>query len=72
MKTSTESPKKVIPFIENSLKILPNNETLNKTAAFLYAKTGESQKAKFYATKTYQLNQTQENYIFLQSIFNEK
>lgn len=72
LRASTEDPKQVIPFIEDSLKTLPKNEILNKVAAFLYAKTGESQKAKFYATKTYQLNQSQANYLFLQSILNEK
>jgi tetratricopeptide (TPR) repeat protein len=72
LKASTENPKQVLPFIESSLKVLPDNEALNKVAAFLYVKTGEVQKAKFYATRTYQLDQSEANYLFLKEILNEK
>ena len=72
LKAATENPKQVLPFLESSLRTLPNNEVLNKTAAYLYFKTGDVPKAKFYATRTYQIRQTQENYILLQSILNPK
>lgn len=63
-------PEEALNFIESSLKILPNNETLNKVAALTYLQLEATNSAKIYATKAYQLNPSQQNYLLLQSILN--
>jgi len=60
--------KNTISFLEVALKKLPNNEILNKLLAVSYFQTGNLESAKIYAEKTFFINNSQENYLFLQEI----
>lgn len=72
IKTLTEKPNGVLPFVEKSLRILPDNEKLNKIAAYLYLKSGKLDRAESYANRTYLINPSQDNYFFVQQILSEE
>lgn len=68
LKYNTEKAENTISFLEVALKKLPNNEILNRLLAVSYFQTGNLESAKKYAEKTFFINNSQENYLFLQEI----
>jgi len=68
----TEKPKDIIPFLEASLARLPQNEILNKIAALTYFQLGAKDSAKLYARRAYLINPSQDNYLLLQTMVNQK
>ncbi|MFH1186882.1 MAG: tetratricopeptide repeat protein [Candidatus Levyibacteriota bacterium] len=68
LKYNTEDLDSTITFLENSLKKLPNNETLNKLAAISYLQKGATESAKIYAERAFFIRNSKENYLLLQTI----
>lgn len=72
IKLKTEKPENVIPFLRNSLNLLPYNETLNKIAALAFYLNGATDSAKLYAQRAFLINRSQENYQLIQAIMGGK
>lgn len=72
IKFKTEQSDKVIPFLEQALLKLPNNELLNKIAALSYYKMNATDSALLYVRRAYLLNQSSENYTLFQKLLNNQ
>lgn len=72
LKYKTEKPKDILPFLETALAHLPQNEILNKIAALTYFQLGATDSAKLYGQRAYLINPSQDNYLLLQIMINQK